>query len=859
MNSVKRSWFYQPNPGYYDEMHASDGSLRPHWKRVIGPLEETGETGFAVRWQEGRRLIHENGITYNVYSDPQLERRWPLDPIPMVLDGAEWAAIERALIQRATLLNRILADLYGPQQLLRDGLLPPELLFPNPAFLRSCCHIPVPGGVYLHIYAADLARSPDGRWWLIGDRTQAPSGAGYALENRLVTARVLADVFRNAGIQRLAPFFKAYREALTALAPGRKDNPRVVVLTPGPFNETYFEHAFLARYLGFTLVEGGDLTVRENRVFLKTLGGLLPVDVIVRRQDDTYCDPLELRPDSMLGVPGLVQAVRSGTVAVANALGSGLVESAAPAGFLPGLCRHILGEDLQMPSVATWWCGEEAALAYVEEHLSSLVIKPAFPAAGVQPVFGVRLTAPDRAALIDRIRAAPAMYVAQEQVALSTVPVWEEGPLRPRHLVLRVYAVASNGSYTVMPGGLTRVTTSLDNLVASMQGGGGSKDTWVASDSPTSQLTLLPSASVQLDISRATFDLPSRVADNLFWLGRYVERVEPPVRVARAILPRLFQDADLAAVAGVATGIHVLEGLGCLARAADRAGRTAERDVFELLYGAEGNLRAHLQQVRRVAWLLRDRISTDLWRILNQLDEQLSPANQLDRAAVPTRQAAAPEAPWSPAKRPPPNVLRLSGSQAMLDHAVGTLAAFSGLVMESMTRGDGWRFLDIGRRLERAWQMVDLIRHGLGFECAHDSGQLEILLEIADSSITYRSRYLTSMQADLVLDLLLLDEANPRSLAYQLVRLREHMEQLPGSRSLMRRPAEARIAISLLTAVQQVEIRELACTDSGRRSHLESLLGRVTGELRLLSETLTREYFNQALPSRQFTAPPSTP
>jgi len=833
MNRLNQSWLYQPNPGYYDEMLAPDGALRPHWKRVIEPLEEVGETGFGLRWQEGRRLIHENGTTYNVYSDPQnLERQWPLDPIPLVLDGAEWAGIERALVQRATLLNAILADLYGPQQLLHDGMLPPELLFPNPAFLRSCCHVPVPGAVHLHIYAADLARSPDGHWWVIADRTQAPSGAGYALENRLVTARVLTDVFRTAGIQRLAPFFKAYREGLRSLAPGgasgNRENPRIVVLTPGPYNETYFEHAFLARYLGFTLVEGGDLTVRDNHVFLKTLGGLLPVDVIVRRQDDTYCDPLELRPDSMLGVPGLVQAMRSGNVTVANALGSGLVESAAPASFLPSLCRHILDEDLKMPAVATWWCGDESAFAYVADRISSLVIKPVFPIAGVQPVFGVRLSAVERAALLDRIRAAPAMFVAQEQVALSTVPVWEDGPLCPRHLVLRVYAVASNGSYTVMPGGLTRVTTSLDSLVASMQGGGGSKDTWVAAEGPTSQLSLLPSAPVQLDVSRATFDLPSRVADNLFWLGRYMERVEPAVRVARAILPRLFQDSDLAAVAAVAAGIRILTGLGFIPQHTDHQAGSPERDVFAVMYGAENSLPASMHQVRRVGWLLRDRISADAWRILNQLDEQLSSA-------------------------PPPDPLRISGSQALLDHAVGTLSAFSGLVMESMTRGDGWRFLDIGRRLERAWQMVELIRHGLGFECAQDSGQLEILLEIADSSITYRSRYLTSMQADLVLDLLLLDEANPRSLAYQLVRLREHVEHLPGSRSLIRRPAEARIAISLLTALQLVEIRELACVNSeGRRHHLESLLNRLTGELRSLSETLTREYFNQALPPRQF-------
>jgi uncharacterized circularly permuted ATP-grasp superfamily protein/uncharacterized alpha-E superfamily protein len=836
---LRRPWPYQPPSGFYDEMVSPDGSVRPHWRPLVESLEHMGEAGFSRRWQEGRRLIHENGTAYNVYNDPtNAERPWPLDPLPLVLASAEWSLIERAIRQRAMLLNGILADLYGPQRLLRDRLFPAELLFPNPAFLRPCCHVPVPGNVYVHIYAADLARSPDGQWWVIADRTQGPSGAGYALENRLVSTRVLPDVFRMAGIQRLAAFFQTLREALRAFAPGRKENPRIVVLTPGPYNETYFEHAFLARYLGFTLVEGGDLTVRDSRVFLRTLGGLLPVDLIVRRQDDTYCDPLELRAESMLGVPGLVQAVRSGTVTVVNTLGAGLVESTAPAGFLPGLCRHFLGEELKLPSVATWWCGEKAALSFVEEHLSELVIKPAFPSVGAHAVFGNLLGSEERSELLDRVRAAPAAYVAQELVALSTAPVFENGPLEPRHLVLRVYAVASGDSYTVMPGGLTRITASMDDFVASMQSGGGSKDTWVIAEGTPSPLSLLRSPAERLDVSRATFDLPSRVADNLFWLGRYVERVEPVVRVARAILPRLIQDTNLTAIAAVETGMRILAGLGFVIERSETREQvpasnhfgSLERDVLGLIYNddARNSLPANIHQIRRVGWLLRDRISADAWRVLNQLDRQLSAA-------------------------PPPEPLRLSNAQALLDQAVSTLSAFSGLVMESMTRGDGWRFLDIGRRLERALQMVALLRHGLGFESATDSGQLEVLLEIGDSSITYRSRYLTSMQPELVLDLLLLDEANPRSVAYQLVRLREHVDQLPGSRSRIRRPAEARQALSLLTSVQLAEARDVMAEDSaGRRANLESLLERLTSELWSLSDMLTLEYFSQAVPSRQF-------
>jgi uncharacterized circularly permuted ATP-grasp superfamily protein/uncharacterized alpha-E superfamily protein len=831
-----RNWLYQPTPGYYDEMVATDGTMRSRWRPLIEPLEQMGQAGFARRWQEGRRLIHEHGTTYNVYSDPQSAGRpWPLDPLPMVLDGEDWSYIAAAIAQRAKLLNAILADLYGPQKLLRDGL-PPELVFPNPAFLRPCCHVPVPGEIHLHVYAADLARSPDGRWWVIADRSQAPSGAGYALENRLVSARVLPDVFRTAHIHRLAGFFQTYKESLLSLAPGQKENPRIVLLTPGPYNETYFEHAFLARYLGFTLVEGGDLTVRDNRVFLKTLGGLPPVDVIVRRQDDTYCDPLELRPDSMLGVPGLMGAVRSGTVTVANALGSGLVESAAPASFLPGLCRRILGEDLKMPAVATWWCGDEPALSYVAQNLSNLVIKPAFPSPGVQPVFGACLSEAEKAALVKRIRATPSAFVAQEQVPLSTVPVWDDGGLRPRRLVLRVYAVASAGSYAVMPGGLTRVTASLDDLVTSMQSGGGSKDTWVLAGEPTSQFSLLPPAPSRLDVSRATFDLPSRVADNLFWLGRYVERVEPAVRAARAILPRLFQESELMAMAGVAAGRRILTGMGYISHDLEPLNShlgSLEREVLAMIYDgkARNGLPANIHRVRSVGWLLRDRISADAWRILNQLDLQMS----------------APQ---------PPEPIRITGAQALLDQAVSTLSAFGGLVMESMTRGDGWRFLDIGRRIERAAQMVDLIRHGLGFECDADSGRLEVLLEIADSSITYHSRYLTSMQPELVLDLLLLDEANPRSVAYQLAQLHGHIDRLPGSRSPIRRAPESRIGISLLTAVQLAEVGEfMGANSEGRRENIETLLNRITSELRLLSETLTRRYFSQAGPSRQFSVP----
>ena len=359
MNGPLLSAGYSQTAGVYDEMSAAPGVLRPHWDVFINSLSALGAQELRRRWQTARQRIRENGVTYNVYGDPLgMDRPWNLDAIPLMIPPAEWSQLEAGLIQRARLLNLILADLYGPQKLLRGGQIPPALVFANPGFWRPCHGVTVSGNTYLHLLAVDLARGPDGEWWVISDRTQAPSGAGYSLENRIVMAETFPDLFREFQVKRLASFFRSFRETLLRLSPRNRENPRVVLLTPGPFNETYFEHSYLARYLGFTLVQGGDLTVRDNRVFLKTLEGLKQVDVILRRVDDSFCDPIELRSDSYLGVAGLVEAVRAGNVAVANALGSGLIETSAFMPFFPGLCRRMLGEDLKLPAAATWWCGQ---------------------------------------------------------------------------------------------------------------------------------------------------------------------------------------------------------------------------------------------------------------------------------------------------------------------------------------------------------------------------------------------------------------------------------------------------------------------------------------------------------------------
>ncbi len=815
----------------WDEASAKEGGMRPHWRKTAAAIEELGQQGLRQRWEEAERLIEQNGVTYNVYGDQRgTDRPWPLDPIPFVVDAAEWRTVEAAIVQRARLLDAILGDLYGPRRLLRDRLLPPSLVLGNPHLLRACHGIRPPGGAFLHIYSADLARSPDGQWWVLADRTQGPSGAGYALENRMVTSRVMPEVLAEAAVRPLAGFFQTFRDSLARLAPRNRDNPRIVLLTPGPYNETYFEHSYLARHLGFTLVEGGDLTVRDRHVYVKTLGGLLPVDVIARRQDDNFCDPLELREDSMLGVPGLVHAVRAGNVTVANALGTGLTETSAMCAFLPGLCRAMFGEELKMPSVATWWCGQELPFAAVREQIGRLVIKPAVPSHGVTPVFGERLGSMERESLLARIKQAPGKYVAQELVNLSTAPVWTGRGLAPRRLVMRVYAVFTGDTYAVMPGALTRVSSSMDSFVVSVQAGGGSKDTWVLPDGPLSDYVPQrpPAPAV---VSRATFALPSRVADTLFWLGRYCERIDSAVRLSRAILEGGIEETASRSGARLAVALGALRGLKYLRPAGPEATPSSPEEIEAALLGVihdtsrRGGIAWMVGQLRRLAWLLRERISEDSWRVLYGLSLRFQESG--DDSAIP-----------------------VAGSLDLLAETILSLSAFSGLAMESMTRGAGWRFLDMGRRIERGLQVCQVLRFGLREAGNDEAGAVEALLAVAESSMTYRSRYLASLQTGLMLDLLLLDETNPRSVAFQLERLGEHVAVLPLLTIDAPEHPERSTLGALTLSLRSVRVEELARGPLDSLPELDRLLDALIHGLGDLALSLSRGYLSHATPAR---------
>ena len=817
----------------HDECFGQGGLPRPQWTGMIEAIERLGAARLNARWDEGLRIIREHGVTYNVYGDPQgRDRPWSLDPVPLILSAPEWRGLEAGLIQRSRLLNWVLRDLYlGTQRLIVDGFIPPELVYSNPGFLRPCRGLPVAGQVMLHLYGADLVRSASGQWMTFADRTQSASGTGYAHENRKVVSRVLPDEIREVSVRSLAPFFRSLRSFLETLAPGRRENPVMVLMTPGPLNATYFEHAYLARHLGIPLVEGADLTVRDLRVCLKTLEGLQPVDVILRRVDDSFCDPLELRTESVLGVPGLVQAARAGHVTIANALGSGLVESPAFLTFLPALCRHLLDEDLLLPSVPTWWCGEAEGLRYVTSHLDRLVVKPAFGRRRGHSWFGHQLAAADKTHLLELIASRPQDFVAQECVLPSSAPVWTPGGFERRSVLLRAYVATDGSEHVVLPGGLTRVAASVDDPLVSMQGGAGSKDTWIlrsGQDDDEESATAIPD---HASTDRRLTGLPSRAADSLFWLGRYTERFEQYLRVLRCVLGQLASDTSPESSDRDNRLGHLMAGIGFLLTTdpddgpADLTGR-----ILDWIYRFDGpgSIPDLMNRIRENAAAVRDRLSGDTWQILDRLVPQ---------PKVPTTRRS------------------IAHAHGMMQGLILNLAAFNGLAMENMTRGPGWRFLDSGRRLERGFSMTTLIT-AAAFVSGSPTPLLEMILDIADSGMTHRQRYFARARWPEVVEMLVRDVSNPRALAFQLSALRTHLEALQS---------EFRVGVddrwsALIEGIQgrllSAEFAREIPKQEGFDVHtLIALMETCTQGLAGLSDDLTQRYFSHTHPQGPLTHP----
>ncbi|WP_137043029.1 circularly permuted type 2 ATP-grasp protein [Pseudolabrys sp. FHR47] len=801
---------YRPLPGVVDEMMDASGAVRPHWRPLLSQFAALGAEEIGRRFAAADRYLHDSGVFYRVYEDPAgAERPWPLSHVPLIIDPTEWKALEEGLIQRAGLLEAVLADSYGPGELTREGRLPAALVAGNPEFLRPLVGVEPPGGSHLRFCAVDVGRGPDGRWWVLSDRAQAPSGAGYAIENRLALSRAMPDVYSKTRVERVAPFFQAFQAELFEY--NRQDDARVCLLTPGPLNETYFEHAFLARYLGLLLVEGEDLIARDDGVFIRTISGLRRTEVLLRRIDADFADPLELNAASRLGVAGLVQAVRDGKVVIANALGAGFVEARALLAFLPALAPHVLGEELKLPNVATWWLGRDDVRADILKRLDDVVIAPAF---GAQMsdlrlgsgVLGAKLNDDERAILMQALDDRRIDYVAQEAVTLSTTPVWRDGRLQPRPFTLRLFLARTRGGWQVMPGGFVRIAENADARAVSLQRGDLTADAWVLTEGPVSTATMLP-APEQVTIQRMTGMLPSRAADNLFWVGRYIERAEATLRLTRALLNRVADASD-------ATGSLVTSVAGLLqnwsAAPLDPAFSPPTLVARSVLMNPDfpGALPRLVGSARNAASVIRERFSPDAWRAVADLVSLIG--------------------------TPLPNGQSESAMIDRVEAALRIIASFSGLAQENMTQLAGWRFLELGRRIERALNTCRFVR-AFGDKTS-PGGSLDVLLELADSQLTYRQRYVMIAALAPVIDLVMFDPSNPRSVAFQLDRIEAHLAALPNREVAGRLSPVRQIAAMLATRLRTADAASIGASE---------IIG-IENELMKLSETIATTYLTHS-------------
>ncbi len=811
---------YAPEPGSWDEMLAPDGSVRPHWRTFVEAMQSAAPGHWTSRTGSIQRLLLDHGVTYNIYSDEQpASRPWALDAVPFLIAEEEWMTVAAGLQQRARLLNAILSDIYGPQQLLREGWLPPALVYAHPGFVRAACGVLPPGGAFLVNMGTDLVRGPGGDWMVLADRTQAPSGRGYAMENRKVMANVLGDVLDACNVRRLSEFYDAERDVLRTLAPTRRGSPGVVLMTPGPMNETYFEHAYKSRIMGYPLVEGADLTVRDRKLFLKTLDGLRRVDVVLRRVDELFADPLELNADTWLGVAGLCEAWRSGNVSLVNGIGTGVVETPALHPFLPGLCRHFLGEELQLACVPAWWCGQQQELDMVLAEPRKWVLKPAFVSGARAPVFLDELSKKELAECLQRLRSEPHAWLAQEALTLSSTPAWSGTALEPRPLVWRALSVSSGEQSIVMPGGLGRVGPVRGRFPVTMQHGGISKDTWVVSEAPVQEGEGGPSAApVILRPLRTPGGVPSRAADHLYWLGRYAERLEIHGRLLRAAFQRLSGEGGPVQRRERVACLGLLTGMEMVASTVPAHGLRQEAHALLIHPERHGSVPELIARLRFNAAAARDRLSDDSWRLFNRLERDSA-------LTVPA----------------PSNI---TAPLEMLDTLILDLAAFSGMQQENMTRGHGWRFLEMGRRVERGLAVLCLTRTAAKL-CADDDAVLTPLLEVCDSSMTYRRLHFARPALLPVADLILLNEENPRSAAWQFRCLSTVINQLPAN--TRGEDGKERETLDILRSqLGGVNLQSLTNFSEAAAGVIPAVCDRLREGLEVLSAEITTHFFSHA-------------
>jgi uncharacterized circularly permuted ATP-grasp superfamily protein/uncharacterized alpha-E superfamily protein len=820
---------YKSRSGLLDDACAPDGSVKPEWEYVLGSLRDLGTEVLQEREQKARRILRDDGATFNIYSgEGGPSSTWELDPVPYIIGSEDWARIEQGLLERSELFNLMLRDLYGPRTLVRHGLLPPEALFSHGGFLRACQGIQLPGEHELIMHAVDMVRRADGSMCVLSDRTQAPSGSGYVLENRTVMSRVFPSLYRDSHVHRIASFYQRLRLKLISLSPA-DEPPLIVLLTPGGHNETYFEHTYLASYLGFPLVQAGDLIVRNGFLWMKSMDGLKRVDVLLRRVDDTYCDPVELRSDSRLGVPGLLEVVRAGRVVVANPLGSGVLENPVLLKYLPQISKSLLGREPRLHSVKTYWCGDDDDLKFITANIRELIVKPAYRSTGITSVWGGDLNDAQITQLLATLHSKRYQYVAQVRLEKPHIPAFARGTLEPRPSLLRTFSVATEGSYKILPGGLTRIGVDTDSKVISMQSGCPSKDTWVTATEPerSSSVDSAPD-SARGSAETPLLSLPSRVVENLYWMGRYAERAEASLRLLRTVFVLLHGEEPITPTARkilLQTISDTTMTLPGFASASKQVLADPDKELLRIIGDGSlaGSVKSTLNRMLSAADESKELLSTDTMRVINDLRDAMV---GLDLALASGLTSAPEEA---------------------LDPLVTALTALSGLMHESMIRGIGWCFMELGKRIERALQIISTVRC-LVTPVTDDVDQstlLTALLVSMEVLITYRRRGRQRQGIELGLELVLLDSSNPRSLLFQLEQLQQHLAALPKAEDKHSElQEEDRALLEAMTSLRLSRLPQLLESDSAVREDMEQLLLRLESLLEEFNRIISDKHFD---------------
>ncbi|MGB6221134.1 circularly permuted type 2 ATP-grasp protein [Haloferula sp.] len=824
---------YVPGTGVFDEFRDQRLGTESPWKDFAKRINDFGSEGLTNSWKRGEDMLRENGIAHNLLSGESEEsvRRWDLDPLPMLISETEWASLSKGVIQRAKLWDLILHDCYGNQNLLTSGILPPSVLFSQPGYVRSLRGLPKPDRPLLSLYAVDVARDPNGNWTVIADRTETPNGMGFALENRIVLSNVFPETSKKLHLVRLASFFQELRSTLVSLASSAVDTPSVVLLSPGPGDKTYFEDAFLTRYLGITLAVGSELTVRNDRLFLKTVRGLQRVHVLIRRVPDGDADPLEMPTSNLVGIPGLMQAIRSGTVAVINPPGTAIAEAPAFLPFLPAISRHFTGEELLIPSIETHW---NRAGGNVETLLTSgsAVVKSAFTRNLFPPALTRSLDQAQLDQLRQKITRNPEQFVVQREMPFSTAPVWNGSSIEARPVAVRLFVFANGDDYRVMPGGLVRSASRSDTLPGlSLHENTSSKDLWVLGN-PANPPRVTSNLTHRVAIRRGRGNLSSHSADNMLWIGRYSERSESATRVLLEIVLTAVDEDSSSDLLPVQPLLHALSKLDYLDES-DVAKFSGDFDRLSLLrlinsiyYKPSKKRPPHLDSIpdnlgrlRSLAALSRDRLSNETWRIVQNLEK-------IGHGLQPRS---------------------LSGLRAPLQQAILLHSAFNGTCRENLTRTESWRFLNIGRRLERCSWLLTLVEQVLSDHRLPPSAILDALLSVTDCTMTYRFRYQGAPQPLPALDLVLFDPANPRGLAYQLADLDQNLSELPQTNDeRIIRPAHR----TILRALHFVQTELLQAHDEKSEAvnlkRVQTFVTDLRKNLPTVAEQLGWEFFTHA-------------